>query len=112
MAGISAGMDLQQHLALDVQALNKLRQDGGANEAERLREACRQFEALFLHTMLKSMRQAVPDSGLLQSSQLDFYQSLQDQQWSEHLAGRGLGLADQLARQLDVELSRNAGSSR
>lgn len=107
MNGISNGMDMQQQFALDVQGLEKLKQGAGSNPKDGLKEACEQFEALFLHMMLKSMRDAVPESGLLESQQGNFYESLLDQQWSQHLAGKGLGLADQLSRQLTTELSSN-----
>ena len=104
MDGIGKGLDVGQQFALDVQGLDKLKHSAGS-DGQNLQEACRQFEALFLHMMLSSMRAAVPESGLLESQQGNFYESLLDQQWSQHLAGKGLGLADQLTKQLDAELA-------
>jgi flagellar protein FlgJ len=42
----------------DFQGLSKLRSDAAARAPEATREAARQFEALFVQMMLKSMRDA------------------------------------------------------
>lgn len=102
MDGISNNVAFQQQFALDVQGMEKLKHTTETDAKQGLEEASRQFEALFLHMMLKSMRDAIPESGLMQSQQGDFYESLLDQQWSQHLSGKGLGLADQLTRQLNT----------
>lgn len=96
--------DLGSQFALDLQGLQRLKQSarqepqGGA-----LKEASQQFEALLLQMMLKSMREASPQSGLLDSEQSRFYTELLDQQWAQQLAGNGLGLAEQLAQQLRTQ---------
>lgn len=51
--------------------------------------------------MMKSMRDATPSSGLMNSSATDTYQSMLDQQWSQVMASRGMGLADVLVEQLE-----------
>ncbi len=70
-----------------------------------LREAASQFEALFIQTMMKNMRDselAEPIFG--QSDQHQLYQDMMDQQLSLEMAsGRGIGLADMLVRQLGGE---------
>ena len=97
-----AGLDgsIQGQFALDVQGLDRLKHSAARDPQKQLRSAAEQFEALFLHRMIKSMRDATPRSELTDSSQMRFYQSLFDQQMSQHMAGRGLGLADQLVAQL------------
>ncbi len=97
-----AGLDrsIQGQFALDVQGLDRLKHSAARDPQKQLRSAADQFEALFLHRMIKSMRDASPRSELTDSSQMRFYQSLFDQQMSQHMAGRGLGLADQLVAQL------------
>jgi len=97
-----AGLDrsIQGQFALDVQGLDRLKHSAARDPQKQLRSAAEQFEALFLHRMIKSMRDASPRSELTDSSQMRFYQSLFDQQMSQHMAGRGLGLADQLVAQL------------
>lgn len=91
-------VDTRAGFALDMQGLNSLKK--GRDESEQLEAAAEQFEALFLHQVMKSMRDAVPRSGLVDSSATRFYESMYDQQLSTHLAGRGLGLAEQLVSQL------------
>ena len=93
--------DLSGQFALDVQSVQKLKYSAANSPQGSLREASRQFEAVFLQMMLKSMRDASPQSGLLQSNQMDTMRSMQDQQWAQQLAGKGLGLADQLVAQLE-----------
>lgn len=69
----------------------------GNKEQEKLKEACQGFEAIFLSTMMKSMRQTLPGDSLFGESQgLDIYQSMYDQHLADKLAasGRGPGIAD------------------
>ncbi|MFD1690733.1 rod-binding protein [Azotobacter chroococcum] len=91
---------LGERFALDLQGLQRLKHTAREDSPAALREASKQFEALFLQSMLKSMREASPKSGLFDSSQTRLYTELLDQQWAQHLAGHGLGLAEQLAGQL------------
>ncbi len=70
-----------------------------------LREVASQFEALFLQTMLKSMREAsLGDPIFGNSDQHEMYQGMMDQQMALEMAsGKGIGLADMLVRQLGGE---------
>ncbi|MNQ35818.1 Peptidoglycan hydrolase FlgJ [compost metagenome] len=92
--------DLGSQFALDLQGIQRLKQTARQDPENGLREASKQFEALFLQMMLKSMREASPQSGLLDSEQSRFYTELLDQQRAQQLAGNGLGLAEQLVQQL------------
>ena len=79
-----------------------LRAAAERNDPKALREVAGQFEALFIESMLKNMREASLGDALLgESNQRDMYESMLDQQFaSEMAAGRGIGLADMLVRQL------------
>ncbi len=70
-----------------------------------LREVANQFEALFLQTMLKSMREAsLGDPIFGDSNQHELYQDMMDKQLALEMAGSGgIGLADVLVRQLGGE---------
>lgn len=94
--------------ALDVQGLDKLKHAVGRDPQEGLKAAASQFEAMFIQMMLKSMRDALPESGLMSTDQSKFYDSLMDQQWSQTLAQRGIGIADQLTAQLSPSLKNAA----
>ena len=103
-AGSSSG--LEQRFALDVQSIGALRRTAGLSPQEGLKQVSRQFEAIFMQMILKSMRDAAPAEGMFQSQQERLYTSMLDQQLAQHLSGKGLGLAEvlraQLSRSLDV----------
>ena len=86
----------------DVQGLSDLRRKARQNSPDAVREAAKQFEAVFIQMMLKSMRDASPgDGGLLDNDQSRLYRDLFDQQIALTLAQKGqLGLGDAIARQL------------
>jgi flagellar protein FlgJ len=62
---------------------------------------------MFVNMMLKSMRDATPQEGLLDNSQTKMFTTMLDQQTSQNIAKKGVGLADVLVRQL----SKTAGLS-
>lgn len=92
--------DLSGKFALDVQAVNELRIDAKRTDKAGLEAAAKQFEALFMNMMLKSMREATSQDSLLDSEQSRLYTSMLDQQLSQSMASRGIGLADMMVRQL------------
>lgn len=80
----------------------ELRWGAENNDSAALREVAGQFEALFLETMLKNMREASLGDPLFgDSDQHEMYQGMLDQQLSvEMSSGKGVGLAEMLVRQL------------
>ena len=86
----------------DFTQFSSLRAGAERNDPAVLREVAGQFEALFIETMLKNMREAsLGDSLLGDSNQRDMYESMLDQQLAlEMSSGKGIGLADMLVRQL------------
>jgi flagellar protein FlgJ len=93
-------------LALDPRALDRLRASAGNAPEKALRDAAKQFEVLFMNMLLKSMRDAAPQNGPLDTDQTRMYTGMLDQQLAQNMANRGLGLADVMVRQL----SRGAGA--
>ena len=69
---------------------------------KRLMEACREFEAIFLGELLKSMRKTIPQGGLLTKSfGQDVFQSMLDTEYARIMAqSRSTGLAEILYQQL------------
>ena len=92
--------DLSNTAAYDVKGMDGLRQSAKARDPAALKEAATQFEAMFINMMMKSMRDATPQDGVMDSQQSKMYTSMLDQQTSQNLAKRGTGLADVLIRQL------------
>jgi flagellar protein FlgJ len=75
----------------------KAREDSGAAR----KEVARQFEAMFVQMMMKSMREASLGEGILDSDNVKFYQDIYDQQLAIHLSeSGGIGLAEVIERQL------------
>jgi flagellar protein FlgJ len=92
--------DASARLAIDVKDVGALRQAARDNSPEALKATAKQFEALFMNMVLKSMREATPQEGMFDSQQSKMYTSMLDQQLSQTMASRGIGLADVLIRQL------------
>jgi peptidoglycan hydrolase FlgJ len=92
--------DLSGKLALDANGLNNLKQAAKENSPEAIKGVAKQFEAIFMNMMLKSMREASPQDSPFDSEQSRQFTSMLDQQLSSNLASKGLGLADVLAKQL------------
>ena len=87
-------------LAMDAKEMDALKSAAKNNSPEALKETAKQFEALFMNMVLKSMREATPQDGLFDNSQTKMYTSMLDQQLSQTMGKRGVGLADMLVRQL------------
>ncbi|MBU1340931.1 MAG: rod-binding protein [Proteobacteria bacterium] len=70
---------------------------------KKLKEACAGFEAIFLNTMIKSMRESLPGDGLFNESHgMNIYKSLYDQYLSDELSKSKLsvGIKEFLFEQL------------
>lgn len=86
---------------MDIQGLASLRSQARQAPGAAISEVAGQFESLFVQMMLKSMRDATVDGGLFDSTQLDTYQQMFDQQVSLELSQQGgIGLAEILVTQL------------
>jgi flagellar protein FlgJ len=82
------------------------RKSGAEDENNRqAREACAEFEALFINMMLKELRATVNKSGLMDGGKAEeLYTGLMDTQISRDLATHGgIGLAAMLYRQMADE---------
>ena len=85
----------------DFSQFTALRADAAKNPNAALEEVAAQFESIFLQQMLKSMRDATVKSDLFDSSQMDTYQSMADQQLAVNLAENGgIGLARMMVEQM------------
>lgn len=86
----------------NVQGLQQLGKNGNRDEA--LKKVAQQFESMFIHMMLKNMRQAnavFEEDSLFNSEEGNFYRDMHDHQLSLTLAhNQGIGIADVMYRQL------------
>jgi len=98
-------------VAADSRSLDELRQLANRDPAKAVKQVATQFEALFMQMVIKSMREASPKSGLLDSADQQMYTSMLDQQLAQKIAAGGTGLADVIARQLSRNLTQSAAAS-
>ncbi|MCR4427040.1 MAG: rod-binding protein [Firmicutes bacterium] len=76
--------------------------DQSADEHAKLKEACAEFESLFIEIMMKSMRASVPKSALSSGFGSETVQGMLDSELSRSLArAGGIGLAEFLLRELE-----------
>ncbi|NQZ22265.1 MAG: flagellar assembly peptidoglycan hydrolase FlgJ [Colwellia sp.] len=93
---------------LDINGLNSIRQQSKetdkASKDAALQNAAKQFEAIFMQMLLKSMRKAqevLESDSPFNSESTKFYRDMHDQQMSLELSSNGsLGLSDLIIRQL------------
>ncbi|EFS7788730.1 flagellar assembly peptidoglycan hydrolase FlgJ, partial [Shigella flexneri] len=90
--------------AWDAQSLNELKAKASEDPAANIRPVARQVEGMFVQMMLKSMRDALPKDGLFSSEHTRLYTSMYDQQIAQQMtAGKGLGLAEMMVKQMTPE---------
>lgn len=94
-------MDVKPSHYHDFSGLTALKKEAGQSPEEAALPVARQFEALFVQMMLKSMRAAVPEGGLFSDSSQKMYMDMLDSQLSVSVAdGGGIGLAEVIASQI------------
>lgn len=98
--------DISATLAASSQSLDQLRAQAKQAPDQALKTAAKQFEAVFMNMMLKSMRDATPQDGMFDSEQTKMFTGMLDQQLAQSMSSRGIGLADIMVKQL----SKSAGS--
>ncbi|MBC7416481.1 MAG: flagellar assembly peptidoglycan hydrolase FlgJ [Herminiimonas sp.] len=97
--------------SIDPKEIDALRQSARQNSPDAIKAVAKQFEGLFLNMVMKSMRAATPQDGIMDSEQGKMFTSMLDQQMSQNLAKRGVGLADVLIRQLSANRGVQPGAA-
>lgn len=111
---MTAQLNSMNGLAADSQSLDALRTQAKQAPDKALASAAKQFEAVFMNMLLKSMRDATPQDGMFDSEQTKMFTSMLDQQLSQTMGGaRGVGLAEMMVKQLSrhTELTEPAAGS-
>ncbi len=106
-----AQADISGSLAASTQSLDKLRAQAKQTPDKALKAVAQQFESVFMNMMLKSMRDATPQDGVLDSEQTKMFTGMLDQQLVQSMSSRGVGLADVIARQLSKSVSPGAAAA-
>ncbi|MCI1191196.1 flagellar assembly peptidoglycan hydrolase FlgJ [Calidifontimicrobium sp. SYSU G02091] len=87
-------------LATDARSVDGLRTLASRDPQAAVKEVAKQFESLFMQELLKSMRQATMNSGLLDNSASELGTEMLDAQYAQKMSGLPGGLADVIARQI------------
>ena len=69
-----------------------------------IRETAKQFEALFMQQLMKSMREATLSSGMLDNEGTKLGNEMLDSQYAAKMTGLPGGLTDAIARQLERQM--------
>lgn len=101
--------DAPNRAAFDVKSTQDLRSQFQKDPQQGLKAAAQQFETLFLQQVIKSMRDATPQDGLLSSDSSRFYTGLLDQQMAQNMATSGKGIG--FARLIEQQLGRNMATA-
>jgi peptidoglycan hydrolase FlgJ len=91
--------------ANDISALATLRTQAANDPKAAIKAAAKQFEAMFMQQLLKSMRESSMGSGMLENSGSQMGTEMLDSQYATKMAGLPNGLADVIARQLERQVS-------
>jgi flagellar protein FlgJ len=91
-------------LASDTRSLDGLRGAASRDPKAAVREVAKQFESLFMHELLKSMRAATPTTGLMDNEATKLGTEMLDQQFATKLTGLKGGLSEAIARQLERQM--------
>lgn len=108
-------MTVERIATSDFQGLNELKVKANKDAKEALPEVARQFEGIFLQSMLKSMRmgqhfldESSPFSGKNEAT----FQEMLDGQYANTISGsKGIGLATMLAKQLETTIKKSTDNA-
>lgn len=105
--------DIANHrFVLDMKATQDLRTKMQQDPKAGLKDAAKQFEGMFLQMVMKSMRDATPSDGLLDSDATRFYTTVLDQQMAQQLGANGqVGFAKLIEAQLGRMLQPANGAA-
>jgi flagellar protein FlgJ len=95
-------------LAGDARSIDALRAHAATDPKAAIKDAAKQFEALFMQQLMKSMREATLASGLAENEGTKLGTEMLDSQFALKMTGLPGGLADAIARQLERQTASAA----
>ncbi|MBE2244058.1 MAG: flagellar assembly peptidoglycan hydrolase FlgJ [Burkholderiaceae bacterium] len=87
-----------------VASTDALRARAASDPRGAVKDAARQFEAIFMQELMKSMRQATLSSGLLDNEGTKLGREMLDTQFATQMTGMPGGLSELIARQLERQI--------
>lgn len=98
-------------LSLDSRSTGALQATASKDPKSAIKETAKQFESLFMNELMKSMRQATMNSGLLENQGTQLGTEMLDTQFATKMSGLKGGLGDVIARQLEKQMGLAPGST-
>ena len=95
----------------DATSIASLRSAAARDPKAAIRETAKQFEALFMQQLMKSMRESTMSSGMLDNSGTQLGTEMLDTQYANKMSGLPGGLAAAIARQLERQLGSGAAAA-
>jgi flagellar protein FlgJ len=92
-------------LSADIHGIDALRATAAKDPKAAIKEAAKQFEALFMQQLMKSMREATMSSGMLDNEGTKLGTEMLDTQFATKMTGLPGGLSEVIARQLERQMS-------
>jgi flagellar protein FlgJ len=97
MSGVPTG-------ATNALSLDALKTAAAKDPKAAIKETAKQFEAIFMQQLMKSMRDATVSTGMLDNSGTQLGTEMLDAQYANKMTGLPGGLADAIARQLERQM--------
>ena len=95
----------------DATSIAGLRSAAARDPKAAIKETAKQFEALFMQQLMKSMREATISSGMLDNEGTKLGTEMLDTQYANKMTGLPGGLAAAIARQLERQMGVGAAAS-
>ena len=95
----------------DATSIQSLRSAAARDPKAAIKETAKQFEALFMQQLMKSMREATMSSGMLENEGTKLGTEMLDSQYANKMSGLPGGLADVIARQLERQMGSGAAAA-
>jgi peptidoglycan hydrolase FlgJ len=101
----ASGADSASLDALRDPAGNALKARAASDPKAAMKMAAKQFEAIFMQQLMKSMREATMSSGMLDNAGTQMGTEMLDTQFANQMTGLKGGLSDVIMRQLERQMS-------
>ena len=102
--GSSLSTNLSPSLATDVRSIDTLRGTASRDPKAAVQAVAKQFEALFMQELMKSMRQATLSSGMLENSGTKMGTEMLDTQFANQMTGLPGGLSQAIVKQIERQM--------
>jgi peptidoglycan hydrolase FlgJ len=106
----SPSLQAKTGLAGDVRSIDGLRASASRDPKAAVQAVAKQFEALFMQELMKSMRQATMASGMLDNSGTQMGTEMLDTQFANQMTGLPGGLSQAIVKQLERQMAGSSGN--